>query len=350
MIKKALLWEEVSGKVRCNACSRRCLIPNGGHGFCYVRKNIEGELYLANYGILDAIQLDPIEKKPFNHYMPGTAVLGVGTSSCNFGCMFCQNHNISKESEVRGVYLGPEDLVKLALEQNADGIAFTYNEPTIFIEYALDAATEAHKHGLYAVFVSNGYMTKEAIDLMKGKIDAVVVDFKGNAERIFTNKYMAVYSEAPIKEALVALKDAGIHIEITDLVIPGVGDSDKACTDLCSWIVHNLGTDVPLHFTRFHPDYKMDYIESTPLKTLERHYSIAKSFGMKYVYIGNVPGHKYENTYCPKCGSLAIKRFGFSILEYNLNENGECINCGEKIGIISSKPVHLKNAEIRTLY
>jgi pyruvate formate lyase activating enzyme len=204
MIKKALLWEKNGSRVKCNACARRCLIPDGGHGFCYVRKNIGGELFLANYGVLDAIQIDPIEKKPFNHFMLGTTVLGVGTSSCNFGCLFCQNHNISKENEIEGVYISPEELIAMAKANGADGIAFTYNEPTIFIEYALDVAKEAHSNGLYTVFVSNGYMTKEAVELMKGSIDAVVVDFKGNAETVFTNKYMAVYSPEPIKEAAVS--------------------------------------------------------------------------------------------------------------------------------------------------
>ncbi|MCL5680259.1 MAG: AmmeMemoRadiSam system radical SAM enzyme [Candidatus Marsarchaeota archaeon] len=350
MIKEALLWEKSDGKVRCNACARRCIIPEGGHGFCYVRRNIGGKLFLANYGVLDAIQIDPIEKKPFNHFMIGTSVLGVGTSSCNFGCMFCQNHNISKENEIEGVYVGPAELVALAKENGAEGIAFTYNEPTIFIEYALDVAKEAHAKGMYTVFVSNGYMTREAIELMKGSIDAVVVDFKGNAERVFTNKYMAVYSPEPIKDALVALKEAGIHIEITDLVIPHVGDSETACRNLCDWVVKTLGPDIPTHFTSFHPDYKMTGIESTPIRTLEKHYKIAKDAGMNYVYVGNVPGNRNESTYCPECRNLLIGRHGFEITECNLTADKKCTECGYAINIFGLIPKKFGPATIKSIY
>ncbi|MEM0154351.1 MAG: AmmeMemoRadiSam system radical SAM enzyme [Methanothrix sp.] len=350
MLKNAVLWEATDGKVRCDACARRCVIPEGGHGFCYVRKNISGELVLANYGVLDAIQIDPIEKKPFNHFMPGSIVLGVGTSSCNFGCLFCQNHNISKENDIEGTYVGPEELIGLAKQNGADGIAFTYNEPTIFIEYALDVAKVAHRNGLYTVFVSNGYMTKEAVKLMKGNIDAVVVDFKGNGERIFTNKYMAIYSPEPIKEALIALKNARIHIEITDLVVPKVGDDEKACNDLCTWIAANLGDDVPVHFTRFHPDYKMNYLDSTPLSTLERHYEIAKKAGLKYVYIGNVPGNPRESTFCPSCGHIVIERLGFDILDNKLSKDNRCPYCGEEIMISGRMPKRTRRRYIKSLY
>jgi len=350
MLKEALLWEKHGNKVRCNACARRCIIGENSHGFCYVRKNISGKLWLANYGVLDAIQMDPIEKKPFNHFMPGTKVLGVGTSSCNFGCMFCQNHNISKENEIEGIYVAPEELVSMAVEHGAEGIAFTYNEPTIFIEYALDVAKIAHERGLYTVFVSNGYMTKEAVELMKGNIDAVVVDFKGNAERVFTNKYMAVYSSEPIKEALIALKKAGIHIEITDLVIPEYGDSLDACRELCTWIYKNLGSRVPLHFTRFHPDYKMMYAKGTPISTLEKHYRIAKEEGLEYVYIGNVPGNRFESTFCPKCGSEVIGRQGFYITSWNITDGMKCAKCGYKIDIVGSYKRSPEMPEIESFY
>ncbi len=351
MIKSAAaLSKKVSDKVQCLACARRCIIPNGGHGFCYVRQNINGELKLADYGVIDAMQVDPIEKKPFNHFMPGSYVLGVGTSSCNFGCMFCQNHNISKENGIVGSYVSPNKLVDLALKHSANGIAFTYNEPTIFIEYALDVAKLAHEKGLFSVFVSNGYMTKEAIALMKGSIDAVVVDFKGNAERVFTNKFMAVYSSDPIKDALVELKRVGIHIEITDLVVPKVGDSLIAATELTEWIANNLGHDVPLHFTRFHPDYKMDYLPDTPVKTLEEHYKVAKRAGLDYVYIGNVPGNKYEDTYCPKCNAVVIEREGFYIKAVNLDENNRCKNCGFKINVTGKIASDFEYREIQPIY
>jgi len=334
MEKEAILWRSMGdNKVECIACERRCKIPEGGHGFCFIRKNKNGKLYLDSYGKLEAIQIDPIEKKPFNHFMPGSYVLGVGTSSCNFGCLFCQNHNISKEREIKGVDISPEELVSLALQYKVQGIAFTYNEPTIFIDYALDVAKIAHKQGLFNVFVTNGYMTPEAVSEMKGLIDAAVVDFKGNGEEKFANKYEAIVSNENIKSSLLEMKKSGIHIEITDLIIPKVGDSLEACDKLTKWIAEKLGPDTPIQFTRFHPDYKMlDYPE-TPMSTLVSHYNVAKSNGLNYVYIGNVPGTKYENTYCPKCGTELVKRIGFSISSWNITSSGTCPKCGMKIPI-----------------
>jgi len=199
--KEATFYKSTEKKgVECSACARRCKIPEGGHGFCFVRRNIGGKLYLMNYGTLASIQIDPIEKKPFNHYMPGTSVFGIGTSSCNFGCLFCQNHNISKTKEVVGEELEPAQVVELAIRNGAEGIAYTYNEPTIFIEYALDVAREAHKHNLFNVFVTNGFMTRESVKAMKGLVDAAVINYKGNGEQKFASKYEAVASNEPIKE------------------------------------------------------------------------------------------------------------------------------------------------------
>ncbi len=351
MEKEAILWRSIgNNRVECIACARRCKIPDGGRGFCFIRSNKDGKLYLDSYGKLEAVQLDPIEKKPFNHFMPGSYVLGVGTSSCNFGCLFCQNHNISKEREIKGVDISPKGLVDLALQSGAQGIAFTYNEPTIFIEYVLDVAELSHKEGLFNVFVTNGYMTPEAVQKMKGLIDAVVVDFKGNGEEKFANKYEAIVSSESVKSALLSLKHAGIHIEITDLIIPQVGDSLEACDRLTKWISNELGPDTPVMFTRFHPDYKMlDYSE-TPLKTLVSHYNIAKSNGLKFVYIGNVPGTKYENTYCPKCGEELVSRSGFSIYGWKITASGKCPKCGEKIPMQGKVPEAFSYKGIRVLY
>lgn len=350
MIRQAVLWHKDGERVKCVACARRCSIPEGSGGFCFVRRNIGGKLKLVNYGIVSSVQMDPIEKKPFNHFMPGAYVLGLGTTSCNFGCMFCQNHNISKEREISGIELLPKHAVKLALDNGAQGIAFTYNEPTIFIEYAIDVAKEAHRNGLATMFVSNGYMTREAVALMKGHIDAVVVDFKGNAERTFANKYEAIISNDPVKEALLALKEAGIHIEITDLIIPRVGDSIEACRELALWIVENLGPNTPVHFTRFYPEYKMTEYPPTPLATLKAHYKAAKDAGLKYVYIGNVPGTEYESTYCPECGFKVIGRSGFSINSWDISENGTCRNCGARIPLRGSLHVHEYERAIRPIY
>ena len=351
MEEKAVLFRSLGGgKVECTACARRCRIPDGSRGFCFVRQNRNGELYLVNYGVMEAMQIDPIEKKPFNHFHPGSSVLGIGTSSCNFGCMFCQNHNISKVHEIKGVESTPERLVKVALDNGVDGIAYTYNEPTIFMEYALDVASVAKRHGLFNVFVSNGYMTGEAVDAMRGLIDAVVVDFKGNGAEGFANKFECIVSSDPIKEVLVRMKSIGIHVELTDLIIPAVGDSLVECDRLTRWIADSLGADTPIHFTRFYPDYKMLGYGPTPFETLKRHYDIAKGNGLEYVYIGNVPGNSCESTYCPKCGSVAIDRMGYYIKGFGIDDCGKCAKCGFRILMKGLKRGTVKNPNIISLY
>ncbi len=351
MIKGATLWKPAGeGKVECIACSRRCKIPIGSHGFCFVRQNIAGRLKLVDYGIVAAMQVDPIEKKPFNHFMPGTYVFGVGTSSCNWGCLFCQNHNISKQREIIGIGKSPQEIVDMALERRAKSIAFTYNEPTIFIEYALDVAKIAHRHGLSNLFVSNGYMTPEAVKEMKGHIDAVVVDYKGSGEQKFANRFEAVVSNDAIKDAMLAIKEAGIHLELTDLIIPRVGDSLGACDALTKWVAENLGSDTPIHFTQFHPDYKMLDYQSTPYQTLLEHYKIARWNGLEYAYIGNMDGNPYESTYCPGCGSVVIGRYGFCITEWNIGKGSECSNCGRRIPIVGGRPEKPEYRGIESIY
>lgn len=333
-MKEARFWKPVvGGKVECTACARRCKISDGSHGFCFLRQNRGGKLYLANYGKLTAMQLDPIEKKPFNHFMPGSYVFGVGTPSCNFDCAFCQNPEMSKEHRDLGVDVPPEDAVRLAIENGAQGMAYTYNEPTIFMEYALDTARIAHEKGLFNVFVTNGYMTVEAVHSMCGLIDAAAVDFKGSGEQGFVRKYSAIQSSAPIREALLEMKKAGIHIEITDLVVPEAGDSRVACGELMEWVCEKLGHDTPVQFTRFHPDYKMLDLPETPYETLKEHYDIARGKGLDYVYIGNVPGNQYESTYCPVCGDIAIERRGFQVTEWHLDKLNQCATCGRHIPI-----------------
>jgi pyruvate formate lyase activating enzyme len=351
MIKEAILSRDLGEKkVECYACARRCKIPSGSHGFCFVRQNKDGKLYLVNYGTVAAMQVDPIEKKPFNHFMPGTYVFGIGTSSCNWGCQFCQNHNISKEHEITGADMTPSQIVDLALRNKTQSIAFTYNEPTIFIEYALDVAKLAHKKGLYNLFVTNGYMTTEAVKEMKGHIDAAVVDFKGSGEQKFANKYEVVQSNEPIKESMLAMKSAGIHLELTDLIIPRVGEDLKACEELCRWLYDNIGPDVPLQFTRFHPDYKMLDYPVTPYATLKKHYDVAKRAGLRYVYIGNVPGNPYENTYCPRCNSLAIERQGLYLTKWLLDEGNMCRACGYSIPITGKAPEKLEYRDIASIF
>lgn len=332
--KEAILWRPGGGeRVVCNACNRRCSIPTGSHGFCYVRKNVDGKLYLSSYGKLAAMQVDPIEKKPFNHFHPGTRVFTVGTSSCNWHCLFCQNHAISKETEVYGADVPPERLAEMADENGCEGVGFSYNEPTIFVEYVIDAAREAHRAGKYSVFVTNGYGTVEMVRAISGYVDAVVVDYKGSGGELFQRRQTMTVSAEPIKETLLELKAQRIHTELTDLVIPQVGADLDEARRLCRWLCDNLGPDVPIQFTRFHPDYKLLNIPVTPYDLLEKHHEAAVAAGLNYAYIGNVPGSPQESTYCPGCRRVVIERHGFVITGWDLDDDYRCRGCGHKIPI-----------------
>ncbi len=333
-MKEAILYRSLQdNKVECTACARRCKIPPGLHGFCGVRWNIGGKLYLMVYGLISAIAVDPIEKKPLYHFNPGSMVLSVSTYGCSWMCKFCQNFDISQRRVLEGYHVPPDMLVELAQSYGAQGITYTYNEPSIFIEYAYDAGTLAKKHGLFNTFVTNGYFTDEAIDLLSKFLDAATVDIKGNADPKFLKRYSGVPDPEPIFHALVELKRKGIFVEVTDLVVPQIGDNLEQARKLCRWIVDNLGPDTPVHFLRFHPDYELIDLPWTPIETLEKHVQIAKEEGLRYVYIGNVPGHPYEHTYCPSCGKVVIKRYGFDILEVNLTEDNRCKYCGYRVNI-----------------
>lgn len=333
-MREALLYKKLNGSVvECTACPRRCKLKDGQFGFCGIRWNFYGRLWLTVYGKLIAIAVDPIEKKPLMHYNPGSMVLSIATTGCNWMCMYCQNFDISQRRRVEGWELNPEDIVKLAHELGAHGITYTYNEPTIFIEFARDTGILAHKHGLFNTFVTNGYMTDESIDLASKFLDAATVDFKGNANPDFLKKFSGVPNPEEVFHTISELKRKGVFIEITDLVVPKIGDDLNYARKLVKWIVENLGPETPVHFLRFHPDYKLTYLPWTPVETLEKHVKIAKEEGLHYVYIGNVPGHPYENTYCPNCGRLVIKRYGFDIIEWYLDNQNRCKYCGFKINI-----------------
>jgi len=333
-MREAVLYTKLDDqRVKCIACPRYCRLSNGQIGFCGVRKNVDGKLFLLVYGKVIAVHMDPIEKKPFSHFMPGSKAFSIGTVGCDWACQYCQNSDISQRRRINGSDAPPERVVESALRYGANGIAYTYNEPTIFIEYAHDIGILARKNGLYNVFVSNGYSTPEATEMMLEFLDAITVDFKGNGDEKFLQRYAYVPNPDPIYQNLVTLKNGGIHVEITDLVVPKVGDSIEAARKLCQWILENLGDETPMHFLRFHPDYKMMNLPSTPIDTLEKHYKVAKDVGLKYVYLGNVPGHPYENTYCSKCKKMIIKRYGFEISEWHLSEDNKCNFCGNTIPI-----------------
>jgi pyruvate formate lyase activating enzyme len=348
--KEGILWEpRNNGRIVCNACYRRCIIPNGSHGFCYVRKNVGGKLYLSVYGRLAAMQVDPIEKKPFNHFYPGTYIFTVGTVSCNWHCVFCQNHSISKETEVYGEDVKPEQVPRLANMYDCQGVGFSYNEPTIFVEYVIDAAKAAHEKGKYTAFVTNGYGTEEAVRAIKGYVDAVVVDYKGNGEELFQKRQTMIVSAEPIKQTLLELKRQRIHTELTDLIIPQVGENLDEAGKLCKWLYDNLGPDVPIQFTAFHPDYKMLSVPPTPYELLEKHYKIAKKAGLNYVYVGNIPGNPYNHTYCPGCSEKAIERDGFTITGWNLDNKYNCKNCGYHIPVTGERAKRFRYREIEAI-
>jgi pyruvate formate lyase activating enzyme len=321
-------------KVRCTACARYCVIPAGSHGFCFVRKNEGGKLVLLSYGRAAAVQVDPVEKKPLSHFHPGSRVFSIGTVGCNWRCQYCQNAEISQEHEVSGRPLSPRAAVEGARRYGCSGITFTYNEPTIFIEYALDVIHEAHRAGLFGNFVTNGYMTPEAVELLGPHLDAVSVDFKGSGEAGFMRKYITAKGPDPILSTIKDLKDRGVHVEITNLIVPQVGESDDATRRLARYVVDELGPETPFHLLRFHPDYHMMEFPETPVKTLERLHAIAKAEGLEYAYLGNVWGHPLEHTYCPACGAVAVRRFGFTIQDWNLDARHRCRTCGHAIPIV----------------
>jgi len=335
----ATLFEPLTDrKVRCTACARYCTIPEGSHGFCFVRKNVGGQLVLLSYGKASAVQVDPVEKKPLSHFHPGTRVYSIGTVGCNWRCAYCQNAEISQEREVVGRSLPPHAAVTEAKRFGCSGVTFTYNEPTIFAEYALDVIQEAHREHLFANFVTNGYMTPEAVDRIGPHLDAVSVDFKGSGEPGFLRKFVAAKGPEPIFESAVELRRKGVHVEVTNLIVPQVGDSVEALQKLARFVRQELGPSTPFHLLRFHPDYHMMDLPETPVATLEKLHKLAKAEGLDYVYLGNVWGHPLEHTYCPGCGAVVIRRFGFTIQSWRLDPENRCRKCGEKIPIVGRLP------------
>ena len=329
--KEASFYQRLEDKtVQCLLCPRRCIIPDKKRGFCGVRENRDGTLYSLVYAKPCTINIDPIEKKPFFHFLPSTAAFSIATVGCNLRCKFCQNWQISqaKPEEVGYVYLEPADLVKKAKESGAPTIAYTYTEPTIFYEYMLDIAKIAKKEGIRNVMHSAGHINEEPLRQLCKYLDAANIDLKGFSQEYYNE--MSLGNLDSVLKTLKILKEEGVWVEITNLVLPGYNDDDDTITKMCLWIKENLGADAPLHFSRFWPMYKLTALNPTPIETLEKARKIALGCGLKYVYIGNVPGNDAENTYCPKCKKAVIKRSGYTIWEVNL-ENGRCKFCGEKI-------------------
>lgn len=329
-LKEAMFYEKLDdGKVICNLCPRNCVLSPGEIGFCRARQNLGGVLYTLNYGKVVAMHVDPVEKKPLFHFLPGSKAFSISCAGCNLRCKFCQNWEISQRSpkEVPFYYISPDKLVELALKSKSESIAFTYGEPVIYYEYMYDVAKIAHEKGLKTVMITAGYINEKPLKFLLKYIDAVKVDLKG-----FNNKFYLKYTTAklnPVLDTIKTVKKSGVWLEIVNLVIPGVNDSKKDIEGLAKWVKENLGTDVPVHFTRFHPDYKMRDLPPTPVETLVRARKIAMDMGLKYVYTGNVNWPEGEITYCPESGKKAIIRRGFFVIENNL-KNGKCSD-GEKV-------------------
>jgi pyruvate formate lyase activating enzyme len=336
--REATLYNRLqNGRVRCVACARYCNIPEGKIGLCGIRGNENGKLWLYVYGKIIAGHIDPIEKKPVTHYMPGSKIFSVATTGCNWLCHYCQNFDISQRRKIEGTDVTPEKVVAMTKQYQCQGLAYTYNEPTIFMEFAHDIGVQARRSGLVNIFVSNGFDTPETVRLMPDFLDCITVDFKGNAENSFVRKYIGIPDANPIFQTLLEIRDkTDVHIEITDLIVPEIGDNIGAARKLSNWIYDNLGPDIPIHFLRFHPDYKLTYLPSTPIETLEKHYAVAKDIGLNYVYLGNIPRHPLEHTYCSECRKVVVKRNGFDIEEWHLDKQNRCAYCGNEVPIVGA--------------
>ena len=321
-------------RVRCDLCPRHCVLEINKVGACRTRKNIDGKLYTLIYGSVSAMAVDPIEKKPLFNFYPGSLAFSISSVGCNLFCKFCQNWHLSQSSpgQIKTEEISPEKIVELAKRYKCESIAYTYNEPIIWWEYVFDVSKIAHKEGIFNVLVTNGYITLEALEELLPHIDAANVDVKAFKDS-FYQELCGAPSLKPVLEACEMMKEKGVHVEITNLIIPGYNDDADEIRSLCKWLVESLGPDTPLHFSRFYPYYKMTYVSPTQVSTIEKARKIALEEGVYYVYIGNVPGHDGENTYCPNCGKLLVRRFGFDVVEWNLAEGNKCKYCGEKIAI-----------------
>src|SRR5277367_3184652 len=330
-LHEARWWEaEPGGKVHCYLCPRHCRIGEGQAGFCYIRANEGGKLYSLGYAHPAAMQIDPIEKKPLNHFLPGTRVFSMGTAGCNMGCFFCQNWDISKSraDQVGSSYVPPEDVVLLAIRNHCDSIAFTYNEPTIWGEYVIDICAAAREYGLNTVMVSNGYITYEAFHDIYDHVDAANIDLKAFTEK-FYGKITLTHLQ-PVLDAMLWLKnETNVWFEITNLMIPTLNDAAEETRELCGWILANLGPDVPLHLTAFHPDFKLQDKPRTPPETLHAARRIALDAGLHYVYEGNIYSDA-AHTFCPGCGRILIRRSWHDVLENSIRD-GACPTCSHVI-------------------
>jgi pyruvate formate lyase activating enzyme len=327
-----MLWVAMDGqKVRCNLCGHRCVIAAGKYGVCRVRENAAGALKSMNYQAVVAVHVDPIEKKPLFHFLPGSRSLSVAAAGCNFQCEFCQNWQISqspREGAPLGEAVAPEQIVAMAVRNRCESVSYTYTEPTVFFELAYDTARLAKEKGVRNVFVSNGFMTPLAVETISPYLDAINVDLKAFRDETY-QRIMKGRLE-PVLACLKALAAAKVWVEVTTLVVPGMNDSAAELRQIAEFIAGELGRGVPWHVSRFHGDYRMTHAPGTPLSSLELAARLGKEAGLKYVYCGNVPGERDECTRCPSCGEMLIDRVGFAVRANHLRD-GACPHCGEAV-------------------
>ncbi len=329
--KEAMFYQKLEdNKVWCQLCPRKCIIAEGKRGFCRVRENRGGGLYSLVYGRPCSVDVGPIEKAPFYHFIPGHARLCLATVSCNLRCKYCHNWHISQvgPGDVREYNLTAEEVVKEAKRRGVSSISFTYTEPVVFYEYIYDISKLAKEEGIKTSIVSNGYINPEPLRKLLPYLTAVKIDLKAFTEKFY--REICAAELEPVLKTLKVLKEEGAFFEIVNLVISTLNDNPEEIKKMCEWIKDNLGEDVPLHFSRFTPAYKLTHLPATPVKTLEMAIKTAHDIGLKYVYIGNVPGHKYNSTFCPQCGKRLIHRIHFTVLSNNIKD-GKCRFCQEEI-------------------
>lgn len=330
-VKEAMFYEKLANKTtRCGVCFRYCTIEPGERGFCRNRENREGKLYNIVYSRPSAVQVDPVEKEPQHHFHPGTKIFCVGTAGCNFRCKYCHNWHLSQKSidDIGYQYRTPGEIVDGAQENEVSAISFTYNEPTSLYDYMYDTAKLARERGLGVIFHSNGSMNREPLEKLLDYVDSATIDLKGFKESFYRDISQAELS--PVLATLKTIANKGVWLEIVNLVVTDLNDDPATIREMCCWIRDELGKDTPLHFTRFMPSYQLTDTTPTPVERLERAHDIAREEGLRFVTVGNVPGHEKNSTFCPGCDHILIKRDHFSVHQINMEE-GQCVHCGEKI-------------------
>jgi len=317
-------------KIKCKLCPRECTIDDRERGYCGVRENRGGTYYTLVHSRVVTAHIDPIEKKPFFHYLPGTDAFSIATAGCNVNCKMCQNWDISqvRPEQVRSSYAPPSKVAELAAQYKCPSIAYTYSEPVVFYEYVSDTAEAGHGLGIKSVVVTGGYIQQEPLEKLCRQVDAIKVDLKAYSEKFY--KEIVNAEMKPVLDCIVTIRKHGVWNEIVYLVIPTLNDGDPEFKGLAKWVKSELGPDVPLHFSRFHPEYLLKNLPPTPVETLERAKAIADAEGLHYVYIGNVPGHPAENTYCPKCHKIVVERTGYTVGTVHLH-NSKCEYCQQAI-------------------